>query len=167
MVDLMKAGGFRLTKFISNKENVMETILEMERAKSLQVWTFNSDIKERTLSIKGDVVKDSFKFESLMLEREVTKRAILKIVASIFDPLGLVSPFVLTAKIFLQELWSMKLDYDTIIDNNVKRKWKKWQGELKNVSKVEIAWVHLIGYTAPDIELHVFVMPQRRHIEVL
>ena len=74
-----------------------------------------------------------------MLEREVTKRAILKIVASIFDPVGLVSPFVLTAKIFLQELWSMKLDYDTIIDNNVKRKWKKWQGELKNVSKVEIA----------------------------
>ena len=91
MVDLMKAGWFRLTKFISNKENVMETILEMKRTKSLQVWTFNSDIKERTLSIKGDVVKDSFKFESLMLEREVTKRAILKIVASIFDPLGLVT----------------------------------------------------------------------------
>ena len=74
-----------------------------------------------------------------MLEREVAKRAILKIVASIFDPLGLVSLFVLTAKIFLQELWRMKSDCDTIIDNNVKRKWKKCQGELKNVSKVEIA----------------------------
>ena len=60
----------------------------------------------------------------------------------------------------------MKLDSDTIIDNNVKRKWKKCQGEPKNVSKVEIAWVQPIGYTVPDIELHVFVMPQRRHIEV-
>ena len=36
MVDLMKAGGFRLTKFISNNENVMKTIPERERAKSLQ-----------------------------------------------------------------------------------------------------------------------------------
>ena len=51
----------------------------------------------------------------------------------------------------------MKLDWDTIIDDNVKREWKKWQGELKNVSKVKIAQVHHpIGYTAPDNELHVF-----------
>ena len=36
-------------------------------------------------------------------------------------------------------------------------KWKKWQAELKNLSKVEIARVHhLISYTASGIELHVF-----------
>ena len=52
IVDLMKAGGFRLTKFISNNENVMKTIPETERAKSLQDASFNSDIKERTLVIK-------------------------------------------------------------------------------------------------------------------
>ena len=118
----------------------MKTISEMERAKSLQGASFNGDIKKRTLDIKWDVVKDSFIFESLPFEREeVTKNAILKIVASIFDPLGFVSPFVLTAKIFLQELWRMKLDWDTIVDDNVKREWKKLQRELKNVSKVEIA----------------------------
>ena len=101
MVDLMKAGGFRLTKFISNNENLMKTIQETERAKSLQGANFNSDIKERTLGIKWDIVKDSFIFESLTFEREeVTKRTILKIVASIFHPLGFVSPFVFTAKIF-------------------------------------------------------------------
>ena len=51
----------------------------------------------------------------------------------------------------------MKLDWDTIIDDNVKREWKKWQGGLKNVNKVEIARVHHpTGYTASDIELHVF-----------
>ena len=103
MVDLMKAGGFRLTKSISNNENVMKTIPEMESAKLLQGTSFNSDMKERTLGIKWEVVKDSFIFESLTFEREeVTKRAILKIVASIFDPLGFVSSFVLTAKSFLK-----------------------------------------------------------------
>ena len=54
MVDLMKAGGFRLTKFISSNKNVMKTISETERAKSLVGPSFNSDIKERTLVIKWD-----------------------------------------------------------------------------------------------------------------
>ena len=54
MVDLMKAEGFRLTKFISSNKNVMKTISETERAKSLVGASFNSDIKERTLVIKWD-----------------------------------------------------------------------------------------------------------------
>ena len=146
----------------------MKTIPETERVKSLQGAIFNSDIKEKALGIKWDVVKDSFIFESLPFEREVTKRAILKIVASIFDPLGFVSPFVLTAKIFLQELWRMKLDWDTIIDDNVKREWKKWQGGLKNVNKVEIARVHHpIGYIQLQIlNFMFFVRPQRRRMEL-
>ena len=95
----------------------------------------------------------SFIFESQTFEREeVTKRAILEIFAFIFYLLGFVSPFVLTTKIFLLELWKMKSDWDTIIEYNVKREWKKWQGELKNIRKVEIARVHHpIGYTASDI----------------
>ena len=62
-----------------------------------------------------------------MFEREeVTKRTISKIVASIFDPLGFVYLFVLKAKTILHELWRMKLDWDTIIEDNGKREWKKW-----------------------------------------
>ena len=65
MIDLMKAGGFRVNKFISNNENVMKTIQETEKGKSLQGARFNNDTKERTISIKWSViVKDSFIFES-------------------------------------------------------------------------------------------------------
>ena len=118
----MKAGGLGLTEFISDNENVMKTIPETEKFKPLQDASFNSDIKESTFGIKWDIVKDSFIFQSLTFEREeVTKKTILKIVASIFDPSGFVSPFVLTVKVFLQELWRMKLDWDTIIDSNAKQ----------------------------------------------
>ena len=51
-VDLIRAGRFRITKFISNTENVMKSIPEIERAKSSQGTSFNSDIKETTLQIK-------------------------------------------------------------------------------------------------------------------
>ena len=67
MVNLMKAGGFRLTKFTSNNEYVMKTIPEIERAKSSQGASFDSDIKERTLGIKWDVVKDSFSYSFVSL----------------------------------------------------------------------------------------------------
>ena len=62
----------------------------------------------------------------------------------------------------------MKLDWDTIIDDNVKREWKKWQGGLKNVNKVEIARVHHpIGYIQLQIlNFMFFVRPQRRRMEL-
>ena len=110
LVDLMKAASSILTKFISDNENVMKTIPETQKAKSLQCEIFNSYIKERILGIKWDVVKDKFTFESLMFESEkVPKRTILKIVASIFDPLGFASSFVSKANIFLQESWRIKI----------------------------------------------------------
>ena len=57
----------------------MKTIPKTEKAKSFQGASFNSDINERTLGIKWDVVKDSFIFKSLTFEREeLTKRTILK-----------------------------------------------------------------------------------------
>ena len=134
LVNLMKAGGFRLTKFIINNENVMETIPETEKAKSLQGASFNTDIKERTRGIKWDVVKDSLTFESLTFGREeVIKRAILKTVASIFDPLGFTSQIFLTAKLFLQDLWRMKIDWDAII-MRMQRGSGKMASRAKNVN---------------------------------
>ena len=41
----------------------------------------------------------------------ISKRIISSIVAAIFDPLGLISP-VVVYKIFLQQLWLHKLDWD-------------------------------------------------------
>ena len=41
----------------------------------------------------------------------------------IYDPLGLVSPFTLLAKIYLREIWSRKLDWDTPLPSDLTSKW--------------------------------------------
>ena len=128
----MKTGGFRLTKFISNNDNVMKTIPETLKAKSLQRACFNSDIKERTLGITWDVVKDSFIFESLTFKREeVTKTAILKIVASIFDPLGFISPFFFNSKNFPARV----MENEIRLEYNYRRQCKKGVDKLASRTK--------------------------------
>lgn len=39
-----------------------------------------------------------------------TKRSILSTIAKFFDPMGWVSPVTVTAKMFIQHLWKLKLD---------------------------------------------------------
>jgi len=60
-----------------------------------------------------------------------TPREILSFVSSIWDPLGLVSPFVILGRVFLQGLWPLKLDWDDVIDEEKLHGWTKFKGEAK------------------------------------
>ena len=87
-----------------------------KRAKSFQTASFNNNINERTLGVKQYVIKDVFSFDIVKVkEEDVTKRKILKTLASIFDPVGFVAPFLVTEKMFLQELWRLKVDWDVTL----------------------------------------------------
>src|SRR5205823_2305472 len=59
-----------------------------------------------------------------------TKRQILSAIAKIFDPLGWLSPVTVRAKILLQELWKISLDWDTPVPTNIHNQWKKYCEEL-------------------------------------
>ena len=49
------------------------------------------------------------------LKKVCTKREVLQVIASVFDPLGYFSPTVLLAKLFIQELWKEKWEWDTTL----------------------------------------------------
>ena len=51
-------------------------------------------------------------------------------VSSIFDQLGFVAPFVLSAKIILQRLCKKGLGWDEIILEEDQFEWQKWLAEL-------------------------------------
>ena len=78
----------------------MYKIPEKDRAKEFSMP--NKSMK--ALGVKWDVDMDNFHF-SIHLDSSlpVTKRNILRNVASIYDPLGLISPVVLEGRIILQE----------------------------------------------------------------
>lgn len=57
--------------------------------------------------------RDVFKYKieiTALNDLPVTKRNILSQIASLFDPLGLVGPIVIRAKILMQKLWQLQCD---------------------------------------------------------
>ena len=59
---------------------------------------------EAALGVLWDVENDMFIFRVNLKEKPGTRRGMLSILSSIFDPLGLVSPFVLKGRKILQQL---------------------------------------------------------------
>ena len=54
-----------------------------------------------------------------------TKRSVLKIIARIFDPLGLITPITAALKVFLQKLFKQHLDWDEDLPDHLKMEWRR------------------------------------------
>ena len=104
LTDVLQERGFRLTKFISNSKELLQSLPESSLAHSLSCLKFDEAQFERTLGIKWDISNDKFVFSTVSVDQAFTKRGLLKTVSSIFDPLGFLSPFTMRAKCILQEL---------------------------------------------------------------
>jgi hypothetical protein len=87
----------------------------------------NGEDKVKALGVCWQPTLDEFNIatskKSVALTENVTKRKVAMVVASIFDPLGLISPSVIPYKIFLQELWLHKLSWDDTLPTEL---WGKW-----------------------------------------
>ena len=95
---MFATASMNLHEWALNSEELTAYIPELDQADqtNLKVLGICWNLSNDTLFIPG--LSDD-KFENVF-----TKREILKVVASIFDPLGYLSPTILLAKLFLQEL---------------------------------------------------------------
>ena len=82
----------------------------MERAKELNSLNLDPESLpvERALGVVWNTELDQFGITVKVKDTEFTKRGLLSVLSSVYDPLGMVCPFVLNAKkifqIFLVEL---------------------------------------------------------------
>eukprot|EP00794_Sanderia_malayensis_P017128 gene17128-biopygen14744 len=91
--------------------------------------------KTKVLGIPWDSDEDTLEFDIGRTARTpseiVTKQGILSTLATLFDPLGLISPISVTAKILFQELCVEKLDWDSPLPEEKKNRWNAWLHDLK------------------------------------
>ena len=72
------------------------------------------------------------------LHGQLTKRSVLSIAAKVFDPLGLLDPFTVRAKMTLQELRKQKVRRNSQLLEELKPQWWTWFEELETVPLIEI-----------------------------
>ena len=114
---LLSKGGFHLTKWISNSRKVIDAIPLSERAGSVKNLLLDQLPIERALGVRWDVESDTFGFKITVKERPATRRGILFVVSSVYDPLGFAAPFTLPARTLLQDLCRKNLGWDDPISD--------------------------------------------------
>ena len=130
----MTKGGFNLHKWLTNSRHLMKKIQVVESQKEVNIQaergnqfteddeTFNVggleerdvNTEQKVLSTYWNYFSDEFLFKfQTHVERArdltPTKRNVLRVIASFYDPMGLISPLIVQMKILLQDL--CKADY--------------------------------------------------------
>jgi hypothetical protein len=139
LIDLLALGGFHFTKLISNSEAVMETISNEEKAPSVVNLNSSQPMIERALCVQWNVQADKFSIKVTKRDKPSTRRGILSIVSSVYDPLHFVTPFVLTAKRILQDLCKKGRGGDEELEENELRRWEDWYSDLERLTKISVA----------------------------
>ena len=99
---IFKGAAMNLRDWMSNSQEVLDEIPLSDRANReiLKVLGLTWFVKEDCLAVNSQI-KD---------ENILSKRTVLRQIASIYDPLGLYCPVTLRGKLFLQGLWNQKLN---------------------------------------------------------
>jgi hypothetical protein len=157
---ICKDGGFRLTKWISNSRKFLSAIPEGELAKGVMDLDLNQDTLpvERALGIYWSVESDTLGFRNQVTPKPATRRGILSIVSSVYDPLGLAAPFVLPGRVLLQELCQKNIGWDEPISQEDQKKWQQWLEELPKLETLEVKRCHKPVYLGEikSCQLHHF-----------
>ncbi|XP_063371608.1 uncharacterized protein LOC134659830 [Cydia amplana] len=148
-----KQGGFDMCNWTSNSEAVLDSV--PKEALGTAALRFKLDRQqegERTLGLIWYPATDEFGFDlslkripsDIVSGKQVpTKRIMLRVIMSIFDVFGFLSPFTIQGKIMLQSLWQLSIDWDENIPNNIFVKWSEWINLLKEMRYVRIPRCYL------------------------
>ncbi|XP_011859350.1 PREDICTED: uncharacterized protein LOC105556848 [Vollenhovia emeryi] len=130
---LCMAGGFPLHKWVSNNPDVLQSI-PTNKQNGSSFFQIENHTMTNALGLCWKPLTDTFHFTMELTSTSlITKRSVLSSIAKLFDPLGLISPVIIKAKILMQELWSIKLGWDDPLPLDVAAKWKKFVEQLHDL----------------------------------
>ncbi|KAF2888054.1 hypothetical protein ILUMI_18119, partial [Ignelater luminosus] len=113
-------------------------------------YTITDSTSIKTLGVSWIPSTDQFEYNAHNMHAyknvKATKRSILSFIAKIFDPLGLLSPISIRAKLIIQKLWKLQLDWDDQIPVELQSEW----AEFKQHVRVQYSNKTNENYTTPD-----------------
>ena len=134
--ELWRKVGIHARKWVSNESEVVKEIPEEDRATVVNV-KYGNFPSIKISGILWKVSDDIFTFKDVSdpccKKDEHTKRSFQKKIATLFDPLGFLSPYVVKDEILLQEIWMTGLDWDDPFPLNISKKVTNWLKGLETL----------------------------------
>ncbi|XP_063989936.1 uncharacterized protein LOC135169130 [Diachasmimorpha longicaudata] len=154
LINLCMAGGMPLQKWISNQQGILQDLQLSTKSTSAV------EFEDKTVKVLGlcwNPHSDSFIYKSRKPSTEqINKRTILSEIAQIYDPVGLIGPVIIRAKIFIQELWLLKIGWDDPLPLSHLKRWKEFREEFSNLDQISIPRWLQTSSTSSNIQLHGF-----------
>ncbi|XP_060649602.1 uncharacterized protein LOC132786893 [Drosophila nasuta] len=103
-----------------------------------------------TFMVKPDTIAKA-------LDGRPTKRRVLSMIMTIFDPLGIVGFFNIRAKIILQNIWRSGVGWDEPLKEEDEADWRRWLDLVPTLNNLRIARCLKGVSAARCLEMHTFV----------
>ena len=135
---ILQEGGFTMHKWKTNDVKLRKMIEGSEAPVDDQEPTFAqtqlgkvNQKDEKILGLIWNQNTDSFQFNLEDIadkgeKLEVTKRNVLSILSSLFNPLGIIGPVLVAAKVLFQKMCLETNEWDKVISEDLVRNWKTW-----------------------------------------
>lgn len=159
-------GGFNLRNFLSNSDALLTAIDGISDEDAKQLSVSRAEKVESVLGMKWNPSKDVFIY-TLTFREELdkviqpshvpTKREMLKLVMSLFDPLGFMTFYLIHGRALIQDVWATGVDWDVPINNDLCQRWRQWISYLPRLSDVTIPRCYFRSQMDGRKQLHMFV----------
>ena len=113
-----------LREWGSNSKEFMKFVVEHDKT---------SGSTHKVLGVTWNSISYTLVVPGPSYNKNFTKREVLQVIASIFDPLGYYSPVILKAKLFMQDLWKDKWEWDAKPDDEKLQNWLEIMDSLKTI----------------------------------
>jgi len=138
LVSLLRCAHFELHKWASNTTVLLDDIDPSDHGLACSK-SLATDERVKVLGIVWSPALDQFRFKvSLDTAISSSKRAVLSVIAKLYDPLGWVTPVTVSAKIIMQQLWRAQIGWDDPIPTAIFARWQKFYATLPQLNKVSL-----------------------------
>ena len=157
LVKMLSLGSFKFTNFISNDPkslNQIEPDAEnrsndgkqlLKQDKSFHVLGLKWNHKSDTLVVSRGTTPDT--------QRSVTQRVVLSLSTAVYDPIGLVAPYTVKARLLLKDMSGQK--WDDVLPDDIVTKFTDWSSKLGTLSGIVIPR-SCFQRNVDRLELHMF-----------
>lgn len=151
---VLAGSGFQLASVQSNSPYFLKQV-------NTDVVSTETEISDDTmaLGIIWNKDKDTLRFRANLAQHDtenITKRIILKVLASVYDPIGIISPVLTPAKKLFQDACASNSGWDDPLPPHMICSWKKWLSNMKNLQAYDIPRCIRKTKTICTVELHVY-----------